>query len=131
MSGETFSVYGYASRTIHDFEPTLGKEWIYDVSAKDGNGNTIDITSPVAIKWRVSASMSSTSPIFTRSVGTGIAVVNGTAGTLRITTTPAIQSSGTIAAGTRYRHECELITSGSVTYQLVAGYITPAPGLSG
>lgn len=131
MSGETFSVVGYASKTTHDFAPTLGKEWVYDVTCKDGNGNTIDLTSVITIKWRVATSMSSTSPIFTRTVGTGVTVVNGTAGTLRVSTTPAVQTTGTITAGTRYRHELEVVNSSTLTYQIVAGYITPEPGLSG
>ena len=131
MSGETFSVVGLAGKTRHDFAPTLGKDWIYDITCKDANGNVIDLTNAIALKWRVSTSSSSTSPIFTRSSGTGIAVTSTTSGILRVSTTPAVQVTGTLTAGTRYRHELEIMATGSLTYQIVAGYITPEPGLTG
>lgn len=130
MSGETYAVVGYASQTHFDIAPTLGKDWIVDVTVKDGNGNVVDVTSATC-KWRVAAASSSTSPLMLRTVGTGITITNGTAGTLRCAASATNQTAAGLVAGTRYRHELEVTTTGSVVYESFHGYLTPTPGLSG
>jgi hypothetical protein len=113
----------------HDLTFVKGKTWKLDLTALDGDGDIIDLTS-ATIKFRISTNSATPTTVDTRQTGgSGISLVTATLGTYTVTVTPAQQTSASIAASTAYRYEVEITDQNSVVYDQLYGQLKVEPSL--
>lgn len=111
----------------HDLTFVKGKTWKLDLTATDGDGDIIDLTS-ATIKFRIS-SLAGTTVDTRQTGGSGISLVTATLGTYTVVVTPAQQTSASIAASTNYKYEVEITDQNSVVYDQLYGILKVEPSL--
>lgn len=110
-----------------DWPVKKGADWIWNLTATDGDGTVIDITG-ATIKFRI-ASLAGTTVDTRQTGGSGVSIVSGSAGTYTVTVTPANQTTASIAASTNYKYEIQITTSGGTIYDQMEGILKVEPTL--
>jgi hypothetical protein len=112
--------------TYQDLQFHLGEDWSIDFECKDSSGTVINITA-ATIQWRLSTVSGTT--VMTRSVSDGITITSGSLGTCSLRVTPSHQTTGSVAASTRYYWELKVTTSGGVASVQARGSLEVLPSL--
>jgi hypothetical protein len=110
-----------------DWPVKKGADWIWNLTATDGDGTIIDLTS-ATIKFRIS-SLTGTTVDTRQTGGSGISLVTATLGTYVVTVTPANQTSASIAASTNYKYEIQITTGAGTIYDQMEGVLKVEPTL--
>jgi hypothetical protein len=82
---------------------TAGDTKVLEVTVLDGDGEPVDITG-TTIRWQLARLATDDTPLITKSVGDGIAIVDGAAGRFDVTLDP----EDTAELGGSYYYEAEI-----------------------
>lgn len=109
---------------LADISFRIGESWIIELTAHDSCRAVLDITG-AEVLWRLALDGET---ITTLSVGDGVTIVNGPAGSALITLTPADQAALELEPAF-YQHECQVILPTGVKTDQFAGVLQALPSL--
>lgn len=108
-----------------DFPFHIGENWKLVITARDGDGDVIDLTG-ATIQFRVASSSAS---LITATNGSGVTVSSPeTSGVFTVDITPTMQTNASISIGD-YRYECRITTAASLKTVQLRGNISVLPSL--
>src|SRR5262245_42695475 len=110
--------------TKRDVEFYNGEDWQINFEFNDGSGADLNITS-ATIAWVLLSGTGAT--VMTRTVGDGLTITSGSTGTAALRVTPTMQTTASIASGTRYQWKATVTLSTGVITRQAGGALLVLP----
>ena len=107
-----------------DFTMYSGDTKLLEITVLDQDGDPVDLTG-ATVKWQMAKKVTSDTPVLSKEIGSGVVIMNPTAGRFDI----SLQPADTAAIKGAYYHEAEITESGGDVATVLAGTITILPDL--